>query len=162
MDKSAQVAAIEAAVVALRRSQKRRALARLARRDGERSDGRAGLPDAAYELLDVLAAAAERGEQLTVTEAAAHLDVDQPRASRLAGLALDANLIRREADQHDGRRSLLVLTAAGDDALAHIHDFRRRTIAEATKGWSDADRGALARLLPRLVDDFTALTSEAG
>jgi DNA-binding MarR family transcriptional regulator len=157
MDKSAQVAAIEAAMVALRRSQKRRALARLARRGGERPAGDP-LPDGAYELLDALAAAAGRGERLTVTEVAARLDVDQPRASRLAGLALDAGLIRREADQRDGRRSLLVVTAEGEAVLARIRDFRRSTVAEATQGWTDDDRAALARLLPRFVHDLTALT----
>jgi DNA-binding MarR family transcriptional regulator len=93
-----------------------------------------------------------------VTDVATQLDVDQPRASRLAGLALNAALIRREADQRDGRRSLLVLTADGNDALDRIHGFRRRIIAEATTSWSDADRAALARLLPRFVQDFGALT----
>ena len=154
-DKAAQIADIEAAVVALRRAQKRRALARLSRGAG----GHAGLPDAVYELLDVLAAAAEGGESLTVTEVAAQLDVDQPRASRLAALALEAALIRRAADQSDGRRSLLVLTADGDGVLAHIHDFRRRAIAKATSAWSDDDRRALARLLPRFARDFGALSN---
>ena len=153
--RSAQVAAIETAVVALRRAQRRRALARLSRRAGERTGGHVALPDAVYELLDVLATA---GENLTVTEVASHLDVDQPRASRLAALALDATLIRREADQRDGRRSLLALTAEGEDVIAGIHDFRRRAIDQATDGWSDADRMALARLLPRFVQDFAALT----
>lgn len=157
-DKTADIAAIEAAVVALRRAQKRRALARLSRRSGERVGAHADLPDAVYELLDALAAAAERGERLTVTELAAQLDVDQPRASRLARQALDAGLIRREADQGDGRRSLLVLTSGGRDVLDRIHTFRRRMIAEATRDWSDADRAALARLLPRFVRDFGTLT----
>jgi DNA-binding MarR family transcriptional regulator len=85
--------------------------------------------------------------------------VDQPRASRLAGLALEAGLVRREADQRDGRRSLLVLTADGEDALARIHDFRRRVIAEAIQDWSDKDRAALARLLPRLIQDLAELTA---
>lgn len=153
--RSAQIAAIETAVVALRRAQRRRALARLSRRAGERTRVHTALPDAVYELLDVLAAA---GASHTVTEVASHLDVDQPRASRLAALALDAGLIRREADQRDGRRSLLALTAEGEDVIAGIHDFRRRAVAQATQGWSDADRMALARLLPRFVQDFTALT----
>jgi DNA-binding MarR family transcriptional regulator len=158
-DKAAQIADIEAALVALRRAQKRRALARLSQRSGDRFGSHAGLPDAVFELLDTLAAAAERGVSLTVTEVAAQLDVDQPRASRLANLALEAALIRRAADQRDGRRSLLVLTADGDDALAHIHDFRRRAIAKATSGWSDDDLVALARLLPRFVRDFGTLTN---
>jgi DNA-binding MarR family transcriptional regulator len=157
-DREAQIIAIETGVVALRRAQRRRGLARLARRTGQRSEGHAALPDAVFEFLDVLAAAAERGESMTVTDVATQLDVDQPRASRLAGLALSAALIRREADQRDGRRSLLALTADGNDALDRIHGFRRRIIAEATTSWSDADRAALARLLPRFVQDFGALT----
>jgi DNA-binding MarR family transcriptional regulator len=157
-DREAQIIAIETGVVALRRAQRRRGLARLARRTGQRPGGHAALPDAVFEFLEVLAAAAERGESMTVTDVATQLDVDQPRASRLAGLALSAALIRREADQRDGRRSLLALTADGNDALDRIHGFRRRIIAEATTSWSDADRAALARLLPRFVQDFGALT----
>ncbi|HEX6498770.1 MAG TPA: MarR family winged helix-turn-helix transcriptional regulator [Micromonosporaceae bacterium] len=157
--KGAEIAAIEAALVALRRAQRRRALAGLSRRRGQRAGTPAGLPDAVFELLDVLAAATERGESLTVTDIAAQLDVDQPRASRLAALAWEARLIRREADQRDGRRSLLRLTPDGEDALNRIHEFRRNAITEATKGWSDEDRAALARLLPRFVDDFGALTT---
>jgi DNA-binding MarR family transcriptional regulator len=157
-DRAAQIVALETAVVALRRAQRRRDLARLARRTGERPDGPAAPPDAVFELLDVLAAAAERGDSLTVTDVAGQLDVDQPRASRLAGLALTAGLIRREADQRDGRRSLLALTADGNHALDRIHNFRRRVIAEATTNWSDADRTALGRLLLRFVRDFEAHT----
>jgi DNA-binding MarR family transcriptional regulator len=157
-DKASQIAAIEAALVALRRAQRRRALADLSRRRGERTGAHAELPEAVFELLDALAAAAQRGQSLTITDAATELDVDQPRASRLAGLALQAALIRRAADQRDGRRSLLILTAEGQDLLARIHDFRRRTVAEVTDDWSDDDRAALARLLPRFVEDFTTLT----
>jgi DNA-binding MarR family transcriptional regulator len=158
-DHDTQITAIETAVVALRRAQLRRDLARLARRTDAHAGAYAGLPDAVFELLDLLAAAAERGARHTVTDVATQLDVDQPRASRLAGHALDAALIRRLADQRDGRRSPLELTADGRRALARIHDFRRRAIAEATREWNEADRAALARLLPRFVRDFGALTS---
>lgn len=158
-DKATQVAAIEAALVALRRAQRRRALAGMSRRRSQPSGVPAALPDAVFELLDVLATATEHGESLTVTDVAAQLDVDQPRASRLAASALEATLIRREADQRDGRRSLLRLTADGEEVLNRIHDFRRDAVAEATNGWSDDDRAALARLLPRFVDDFAALTT---
>lgn len=154
---AADVAAIEAAVVALRRAQKRRALARLSQRREERAGRFAALPDAVFELLDLVAAAAGRGDSVGITEVAGHLDVDQPRASRLARQALDAGLIRRTADQRDGRRSLLALTADGEVVLAHIRDFRRRVIAEATSGWTAEDRATLARLLPRFVRDFAGL-----
>ncbi|WP_232533685.1 MarR family winged helix-turn-helix transcriptional regulator [Plantactinospora sp. KBS50] len=155
-DKASQVAGIEAALVALRRAQRRRALAGLSRRRGGRDAD--GPPDAVFEFLDVLAAAGERGESATVTDVANQLDVDQPRASRLAALALQAGLVRREADQRDGRRSLLILTASGEETIARIHDFRRQAVAEATRTWSDDDRAALARLLPRFVTDFGRLT----
>ncbi|MEV6230756.1 MarR family winged helix-turn-helix transcriptional regulator [Saccharopolyspora shandongensis] len=145
---------IEAAVVALRRAYKRRALARLSERRGVRTGHHAELPDAVFELLDAVESAEDRGGALTVTDAAAVLGVDQPRSSRLAAQALNAGLLRREADQHDGRRSLLALTGEGREVLAKIRDFRRRVIAEATADWAGEDRAALARLLTRFVRDF--------
>ncbi|MEV5543845.1 MarR family winged helix-turn-helix transcriptional regulator [Saccharopolyspora shandongensis] len=145
---------IEAAVVALRRTYKRRTLARLSERRGERTGHHAELPDAVFELLDAVESAEYRGGALTVTDAAAVLGVDQPRSSRLAAQALNAGLLRREADQHDGRRSLLALTGEGREVLAKIRDFRRRVIAEATADWAGEDRAALARLLTRFVQDF--------
>ncbi|GAA0939269.1 MarR family winged helix-turn-helix transcriptional regulator [Nonomuraea longicatena] len=152
------VAEIEAAVVGIRRSQRRRTLARLSGRRGEPAGQRAGLPDAVYELLDVIEAAEANGDALTVTDAAAVLDVDQPRSSRLAGQALQAGLLRREADQFDGRRSLLALTADGRAALTRIRDFRRSVIAEATAEWPEEDLAAFARLLNRFVRDFAQHT----
>ncbi|MEU0572851.1 MarR family winged helix-turn-helix transcriptional regulator [Nonomuraea sp. NPDC005983] len=152
------VAEIEAAVVGIRRSQRRRTLARLSERRGEPIGQHAGLPDAVYELLDVIEAAEANGDTLTVTDAAAILDVDQPRSSRLAGQALQAGLLRREADQLDGRRSLLALTTDGRAALARIRDFRRAVIAEATAEWTEEDQAAFARLLNRFVRDFATRT----
>lgn len=153
----ADVAAIEAAMVAVRRAQSRRRLAHLARRRGERTGPHAGLPDSVFELLDVVEAGAAVDEPPTVTEAAAILDVDQPRASRLAGQAVQAGLLRREADQRDGRRSLLVLTEEGRSVLGAIHGFRRRTIAEATSEWDPAERDVFARLLSRFVRELGAV-----
>ncbi|WP_460061960.1 MarR family winged helix-turn-helix transcriptional regulator [Streptomyces sp. YKOK-I1] len=153
-----ETAAIERAVVALRRAQRRRNLARLAERRGERGGERGTLPDGVFDLLDAVESATERGETLTVTEAAAALGVDQPRASRLAAQALKSGLLRREADQRDGRRSLLALTADGRTALARVHDFRHRVVAETVADWPVEDREALARLLTRFVRGFTHLT----
>lgn len=156
---SSDVADIEAAVVTLRRSYRRRAMSRLSQRRGGRPAAHAALPDAVFELLDALAAAVgDETGALTVTEAAAALDVDQPRASRLAAQAIDAGLVRREADQRDGRRSRLVPTRQGHEALHRIRTFRQRVIAEATSGWTRADRAALAHLLNRFVRDLAAVT----
>ncbi|NIH88478.1 MarR family winged helix-turn-helix transcriptional regulator [Amycolatopsis granulosa] len=148
MDRNSE--SIARALAALRRAQSRRALSRLARERGRRGP----VPDAVYELLDVVAAA---GRPPTVTEVAAALGTDQPRASRLTAQALDAGLVHRRADQMDGRRSLLEPTAEGRRALAEIQGFRARVVAEVTAGWDPADRAALAELLARFTEDFTAL-----
>ncbi|WP_234442034.1 MarR family winged helix-turn-helix transcriptional regulator [Streptomyces sp. NRRL S-1448] len=146
-------------MVALRRSRQRRAPARLAERRDERTDRHAGRPDAVFALLDVVASAAEQDAAPTVTEAAALLGVDRPRSSRLTAQAIEAGLLRREADQRDGRRSLLVPTPEGRDVLARIRGFRCRVIAVSTAGWSTEDRAALTRLLTRFVRDFEATTT---
>ncbi|RBM23300.1 MarR family winged helix-turn-helix transcriptional regulator [Streptomyces sp. PT12] len=152
--RAADIAAIEAAVVSLRRIHRRRALAaRLAARRGEWPVRHGQLPDAVVELLAAIESAAARGETLTVSEAAAVLGVDQPRSSRLTAQALAAGLLRREADQHDGRRSLLALTPEGHDVLLRIRDVRRRVVAEAIADWSESDRATLARLLTRFLGD---------
>ena len=144
-----EIVAIERAMVQLRRSQTRRTLARLSRQRGVA----AGPPDAVFALLDAIEAGAS-----TVTEAANALGIDQPRSSRLATHARDAKLLRRTADQSDGRRSPLVLTPAGHGALERAQTFRRGIITEAIAGWEADDRAALARLLTRFVDDIAGVT----
>ncbi|MBL1099807.1 MarR family winged helix-turn-helix transcriptional regulator [Streptomyces coffeae] len=140
--------AIERAMVAIRRSQSRRSLARLA--DGKGSKGGGG--DAAFDVLDAIEAAEQSGTPATVSDIAAALAVDQPRASKLVAGAVDAGLVRREADQADGRRTLLVRTEAGRALTEEVRRFRRSVFAEAMEEWPEADRAAFARLLTNFVD----------
>jgi DNA-binding MarR family transcriptional regulator len=86
----------------------------------------------------------------------AALDVAQPRASKLVADAVAAGLIRREADQSDGRRALLVRTDAGRAVSADIHRFRRGVLDAAMAGWSDEDRAEFAGLITRFVDGLAA------
>ncbi|MGI5486657.1 MarR family winged helix-turn-helix transcriptional regulator [Microtetraspora malaysiensis] len=146
-----EIAVIEGAMVAIRRSQRRRTLAGLS---GASASG------AVFDVLDVAEAAERDGERATVSTVAAALGVDQPRASKLVTAAVEAGLIRREADQADGRRSLLVRTSEGVEASERIHEFRRGVIERAVSSWSGADRADLARLLARFMADFTSVTSE--
>jgi DNA-binding MarR family transcriptional regulator len=136
------VAAIERAMVALRRSQTRRTLHR-------RVAGDAATPAeaATVQVLDAIEAAGDRGEVLTVNGVADALGVDQPRASRLVARAVDAGLVRRGADPDDGRRSLLTLTSSGRGMLAHVQRVRRAAVQSAVAGWSPEDRTTFARLL---------------
>jgi DNA-binding MarR family transcriptional regulator len=144
------VAAVERAMVAIRRGQTRRALAR-----------RAGASTTGTEVLDVVEEAEETGEPATVTSVAAALNVDQPRASKLVAAAVEAGLVRREADQKDGRRALLVRTAEGQRVSAEIHAFRQQAIGAAIEDWPAAEQAEFARLLTRFVASFTPTTRES-
>ncbi|SET66914.1 MarR family winged helix-turn-helix transcriptional regulator [Nonomuraea wenchangensis] len=137
MHEDKDIAAIERAMVAIRRRQRRRALAA--------ADG-AG-PE--HDVLDVIEGA---GGPVTVTGVAEALGVDQPRASRLVAAAVTGGLVRREADQADGRRSHLVLTGAGRAALARARESRQASFAAVTRTWTAAERAEFARLLTRFVE----------
>ncbi|MET0135202.1 MAG: MarR family transcriptional regulator [Kibdelosporangium sp.] len=128
--------AVERAMVAIRRSQSRRVLSR-----------HMVIDPAVFGVLD----AVEEGGPFSVTELAAVLAVDQPRASRLVAKAVDEGLLRRQADQSDGRRTLVVLTSSGRRQVDAAHENRRRVFAEAMAGWSDAERETFARLLTSFV-----------
>src|SRR5215831_8039511 len=158
------VEAVERAMVAIRRSQNRRTLARLvAARQGTRTGGGRGTAadgagGAVADVLDVIEEAEETGGRATVTSLAAALSIDQPRASKLVAAAVAAGLVRREADQADGRRALLVRTPAGQQLSAEVHAFRRQVFGRAMAGWPAADRAEFARLLARFVQSLATVT----
>ena len=155
------VKAVERAMVAIRRSQTRRALTRLAEwRDDTDDTGVVG--GSAVDVLDAIEAAEQAGTPATVSGVAAALNVDQPRASKLVAAAVEAGLVRREADQADGRRALLVRTEPGTTLSQELHRFRRSIFATAMSDWTDADRAAFARLLTRFVKSLAAMTGRGG
>lgn len=120
------------------------------RRQARRTFGvQAGGSDPVQEVLDAVEAAG--GEPIGVNGVAAALGVDQPRASKLVAAAVAGGLIRREADQADGRRTNLVLTPAGHDQLATVHKHRQSRFADAMADWTPAERTTFATLLTRFV-----------
>jgi DNA-binding MarR family transcriptional regulator len=152
------VKAVEHAMVAIRRSQTRRALTRLA--EGRDDAGVVG--GSAVDVLDAIEAAEQAGTPATVSGVAAALNVDQPRASKLVAAAVEAGLVRREADQADGRRALLVRTERGNTLSEELHRFRRSIFATAMSDWTDTDRAAFARLLTRFVESLAGMTGRGG
>ena len=151
------VKAVERAMVAIRRSQTRRALTRLA--EGRHDTDHAGVVvGSAVDVLDAIEAAEQAGTPATVSDVAAALHVDQPRASKLVAAAVEAGLVRREADQTDGRRAFLVRTERGTSLSEELHRFRRSIFATAMADWTDADRAAFAQLLTRFVESLTGMT----
>lgn len=102
---------IERSMIALRRSQRRRSLARLS----------GAPPDPAVEVIDVIEAAELARKPATVSTVADALSIDQPRASKLVAAAVQAGLVERRADQADGRRSFLARTPAGVAVTEQVH-----------------------------------------
>jgi DNA-binding MarR family transcriptional regulator len=139
---------IERSMIALRRSQRRRTLARLS----------GALPNAAVEVIDVIEASELAGEPATVSAVADALNIDQPRASKLVAAAVEAGLVERRADQADGRRSFLARTPAGVEVTEQVHSFRRSLIGSALSSWDNSDVSDFARLLDRFITDFASVT----
>ena len=133
------VAAVETAMVAIRRRQARKLFAQ-----------QAGVQDdSGQQVIDAIEAAGD--EPIGVNGVAEAIGVDQPRASKLVATSVGAGLVRREADQLDGRRTNLVLTDAGRERLERVHTFRRRKFATAMDDWSETERETFAVLLTRFV-----------
>ena len=86
---------------------------------------------------------------------------DPSTISRHVSLLLSEGLIARQADQTDGRASLLVLTDKGHERVAEMRHGRDEMVAGLLSGWGDTDIERLAKLLARFNDSFeTALDDE--
>ena len=89
----------------------------------------------------------------TPGQLAVDLDLDPAVITRLLRQLEDGGLITRQPSSQDGRVTTVEPTDEGRDAFARyrevVWDQVRRTLA----GWPDADVGALAALLDRLVQD---------
>jgi DNA-binding MarR family transcriptional regulator len=103
---------------------------------------------ARFRLLDALAAASA-DDRLGISEVAAAIGVDQPRASRLVNDAAERGLVDRAVDPGDARRSVVTITEAGRAALEAARTSRRSAVTEALAGFTDAEREQFAQLLSR-------------
>ena len=86
---------------------------------------------------------------------------DPSTISRHVSLLMNEGLIARQADQTDGRASLLVLTDKGHERVAEMRQGRDDMVAGLLADWSDNDIERMAKLLGRFNDSFeTALDDE--
>jgi DNA-binding MarR family transcriptional regulator len=106
---------------------------------------------ARLRLLEALAAASH---PLSVGEIGEAIGVDQPRASRLVQQCVDHDLVRREADPDDARRTRVALTDAGSRLVRGFRGERRDAVDTALSTFTDDERAELARLLTKLADNF--------
>lgn len=106
---------------------------------------------ARFRLLDALAAAVAAGERMGISEIAEAIRVDQPRASRLVNDAVERGLITRRADERDARRSVVELSDAGRALLETSRATRRSAVTEALNAFTPDEIATFSGLLARFV-----------
>jgi DNA-binding MarR family transcriptional regulator len=83
---------------------------------------------------------------------AVSVQADLSTVSRQVAALVSRGLLERQADQHDGRASLLAVTEAGQAALAQYEQGRQAFFDEVLAGWSPGEMSQFAQHLER----FTA------
>jgi DNA-binding MarR family transcriptional regulator len=79
---------------------------------------------------------------------------DPSTISRHVATLVERGLVRRVADESDGRASRLVVTEAGSLALRELRRERESHLEHVTAGWSPEDLAAFTGLFGRLLDDI--------
>jgi DNA-binding MarR family transcriptional regulator len=80
---------------------------------------------------------------------------DPSTVSRHVTLLVDRGLVRRVADEQDGRASRLVVTPAGEAVLVQMRHERDGLLAQVTAAWTPDELAAFTRQLHRFVQDLT-------
>jgi DNA-binding MarR family transcriptional regulator len=81
---------------------------------------------------------------------------DPSTVSRHVAALVEQGLVRRVADETDGRASRLVVTDAGHAALESLRAEREAHLERITADWDLADLAAFTTLFGRLVDGLAA------
>ena len=84
------------------------------------------------------------------------LHADPSTVSRHVAALVDRGLVRRVADESDGRASRLVITDAGHTALQDLCAERESHLDTVTARWDADDLATFTRLFGRLIDDLEA------
>ena len=80
---------------------------------------------------------------------------DPSTVSRHVAALVERGLVRRVADESDGRASRLIITDDGHAALDALRRERESHLEQVTAHWSGADLAALTTLFGRLIDDLS-------
>lgn len=113
-----------------------------------------GLELTDLDVLDVSRRIAQAGGEVTVGAIADAMRIDPSRGSRLVADLVARGILRRDASQEDGRRSLIAPTELGEQLLNETRSVKHGLIERMTDDWSDRDRQDFARLFARFVDGF--------
>ncbi|SDG11838.1 DNA-binding transcriptional regulator, MarR family [Blastococcus aurantiacus] len=87
---------------------------------------------------------------------AEHLRADPSTVSRHVATLVEEGLVRRVADESDGRATRLIVTDAGLAALEQLDRDRAAVLERVTTGWTGDDLATFTGLLGRFLDDLAA------
>jgi DNA-binding MarR family transcriptional regulator len=81
---------------------------------------------------------------------------DRSTVSRHVTALVEQGLVRRDADDSDGRASVLVVTDAGRAQLDRLRAEREAYLRDVTTGWTDEELRTFTVLFDRLLDGIAA------
>jgi DNA-binding MarR family transcriptional regulator len=81
---------------------------------------------------------------------------DPSTVSRHVAALVDEGLVRRVADESDGRATQLVVTDAGHAVLEQLGRDRAAVVQTITAAWDETDLATFTGLLGRFLDDLAA------
>jgi len=100
--------------------------------------------------IRLLAALLASGDtRMGISEIAAAIGVDKPRASRLVNEAAERGLVSRAIDSTDARRTVVTLTDAGRATIASARESSRSEVTTALAGFSADETAQFAAFLAR-------------
>lgn len=108
-----------------------------------------GLDELTYPVLSGLARTGPR----SAADLAPEVGLDRSGVTRRASQLESAGLVRREPDPADRRASLLLLTDAGERAVAATRSRLAARIAASLDSWPPEEARAFARQLHRFTMD---------
>lgn len=93
---------------------------------------------------------------LTQRDLCERVRIEQPTMAKTLQRMERDNLVSREPDPADGRRTLVTLTATARDLEDRLVATAREVNAVATRGLSDAEITTLMRTMARVIDNLEA------
>ncbi|MBP2547623.1 DNA-binding MarR family transcriptional regulator [Neorhizobium galegae] len=113
-----------------------------------------GIDLSQLDILDAVNRITSDGGEPTVGAIAEAMRIDPSRGSRLVAELVTRGLLKRDASQEDGRRSLILLTPSGAAVLAEIRAVKHSIIESATADWSAEERTIFGELFERFIAGF--------
>ncbi|WP_137135911.1 MarR family transcriptional regulator [Rhizobium sp. FKY42] len=117
-----------------------------------------GLDLSQLDILDVVHRLRAEQQTVTVGAIADAMRLDASRGSRLVAELVARGILRRDACQEDGRRSLIQITQAGEALLSELRNVKQDMIESVLEDWSPQERHAFGTLFERFIDRFDQIS----